>query len=237
MMLLFNSLYAHGSGGGGGPHYPGALIALDFGLGIYEVGEVARTLADVIDKPTFVTGGSLQLRFANETTQGSGVVNLIGDALAAVVPDPIGTFLVDWEELITSFESIPFSIQDGAGDPDFNYQNNLQFQRSGGGGGTGDYVFENHKPGPILRDVNLIALSGSGRRQVAATRVLAKLIASADGQAAVDSGDGSIAYTMAADTASFGSFSGDWLYNEINVLRLLLYPERPDADLPILSAL
>lgn len=242
-MFLFTSLL--GVGGGSNAivlPYPGSLLALDFVNDVYTVGETFYTASDVIDKPSFVTGGSLQLRYANETTRGTGVPNIIGDALAAIVPNPIGTFLLDWEELITNFTSIPLSIQDGAGSPTFSWENIVQWQRSDGGGGFGNYVYERGSSGgSVLRDVGdlggLNALSSPGRRQVALTRTLAKLVGSADGQTAVDSTDGSIVYTMAADTASFGSFSGDWMYNEVNIRRLLFYPEVADVDLPALSAL
>ena len=230
-MLLWTSLEGSAGGGPSPPTTP--LLVLDFVNGIYQVNGADFTLADVIDKPSFVTGGSLQLRFANETTRGSGVPNVIGDALAALVPNPAGTFVLDWEELSGTFTGIPFSVQDGAGDPDAVTQL-LQFQRSGGGDGSGVYVLEDD--GSDFRDVNLLALSGLGRRQLAMTVASTKMIGSVDGQSTIASGFvGSVDPTC--DTASFGSLSGDWLFDELNILRLILYPERPDSDLPSLSAL
>ena len=44
--------------------------------------------------------------------------------------------------------------------------------------------------------------------------------------------DWAIRAALVLDTAAFGSKAGDWLYNEADILRLLVYAPVDDAALP-----
>ena len=225
------------AGGGGGGGYPGAILAFDFVNGLYFVNEVAVAVADVIDKPGFVTGGVLALRFANETTQGSGVPDIIGDAIAAITPNPEVTFIVDWVETNSNFQSIVFCLGDSSTSGTPSYLNTFEIDRANTGNGGGVYPFDAKSGFGSLRDIfDTGGTRPAGRHRIAVTRTDAKLIMSIDGEATVDSGSGPQA-SLACDRAGFGSAVGDYLWNEIDIRLFLVYPPADDADLPTLSAL
>lgn len=227
-------------GGGSPPTYPGALLALDFVNAVYLVGGVAVALGDAVDKPSFVTNNGLELRFANETTQGTGMPQLIGSALAVIVPNPSLTFVLTWEEINASTGStIQFVAADGGGDPGFPWENWIFM-----GNGSTDVLFTYCIAQNDLdteRDINAYSYGGipPGIHRAAFTRTTAKYVLALDGNAAQTgtSDPGGTQPAMALTNVSFGGWPGDWLNNEANIRSLIVYAPAADVDLPGLSAL
>ena len=220
-------------GAAGSPAPEGALVFLDFVSGVYFDGALAAA-ADVIDVPEKINPGTgLELLYAGETTQGSGVANIIGDALAALLTFN-WTVVIDYDEQWDTGNTKILTMVDGATTPS-ELGNYIEIGRDNEGGDHALYADENSSIGGDTRGAHSTGSRLSGRHKIAVTWTDAKIAISADGDTAVT--DTTAGSALTATVATLGGFKGDYLYNDTIIRSLTLYAAQSDAALPALSAL
>lgn len=229
--MFFSSPSVRGGGVAGVP-YPGAIIALDFKNGLYLVGGMPVALADAIDKPGFVAGGALQLRYVS-VVPNDDLVFIQGDALAALGNNPQGTFVFDWTEFSSDEMDSPaftFVMQDAG------FNSALFWERQGIAGAHELFIEDLSLTNE--RDINnYLAYSITlARHRLAITRDNSGLRASCDGLAVVTA-SGSAMTDMSVAYAIFGGQLGNNLNSEQDINSLIVYAPVDDAVLPTLSAL
>jgi hypothetical protein len=212
------------SGGGSVPE--GALVHLDFINGLYFVeGTDPPAVGDVLDHPEWIGAGGLELRFANETTIGTGIAHVLGDALTTLLTAN-WTAVIEFETLADDGSEHVFSVQSAA-----PLWEDAMWARADNSSFIG--VFETNG-GITSREINAAGLVSAGVHRIAITRTDAKLAVSVNGATATV--DSTSSPSFVPETATFGSYHGDWLSNEVNIRSLTVYAPRADADLPSLSA-
>jgi len=203
----------------------GALIHLDFLNGIYFDGELTAP-EDVIDHPEWIGEGGLEIRAANETTEGSGVAHFIGNALELLMWME-WTIVIEYEELEADGATRILVMQDFG---DF-----LMVERENTGEGLGITVDDFDDLGSIYRAVNDGTPRTEGIHRIAFTRTAEHLAASVDGDAVIE--DATVSAGVSVVNATIGAGDGEFLFNDLNFRSITLYPPVSNADLPSLSSL
>jgi hypothetical protein len=225
--MILGIVAAQGSGQGQAPPAwvpADAILALDFVNGRYWTGgSVEAAAADVINHPDLVTANGLELRFADESTAGDVVTDIIGDALAILLMLD-WTLVIEYERLDDTSQPLLLEMDD---DPPSGHTLMIYT-------GSGFLTAADATPSDFGRIISADDQSPAGIHRVAVTRTDSHLAISVDGSAA-KSPDETLS-GLAVERAALGGEPGDFLFDECNIRSLTVYPAQIDSALPELSA-
>lgn len=212
---------------------PDPFGSLDFVNGVYTLDGVSLTAADVVAHPEYIVAQGLQDTDFPTYADGNSV-DIIGDFRDAMLSGE-RTVLVEYEELTSSGQSIPLSIQNGA------LTHVWQLTRNNS---AGDNALIYDKTADPQRDINTQftdpVISGlvQGIHKFAVTRTTARLRASINGSAVLVPvfGTDTSQAGFTATTVSVGGFSADAASNDLYLRKLQIWEPLDDEFLPILSA-
>ena len=206
-----------------------SIAALDFVAGTYVVNGSTVAAADIIDHPEWITGSGIEVRTANESTEGDGIVHFIGDVLDLLLTLD-WTIVAEYQELAADGATRILVMQDGA----ITFADFLMIERENSGNGLGITVDDFDDGGSIYRAVNDGAPRAEGIHRIAFTRTSAHLASSVDGDAVVE--DATASAGVVAINATIGAGDGEFLFNDLNFRSITIYPAGANSQLPALSA-
>jgi hypothetical protein len=208
-----------------------ALVELDFVNHVYSVAGELVAASEVIDHPEWITDNGLEVLWSNETTEGSGIAHLIGDVLATLLTLD-WTIVLEYQEFFDGFITRPFTMLDGG---DVTFIEELSLARGNGSDLLRITVqdFDDATP-DVFRFVGGGASHGIGIHRIAVTRTNDRLSISVGGEAVRTSTAAST--TLALINATIGGNHEGWLFNEMILRSLVIYPAQGDPALQVLSS-
>lgn len=205
--------------------YQDSIGVMDFILGEYWIGQTRVAPADVIDNPAYIGAGGLEIVDAQPNP-----THIIGVFLA-LLTSMNWTIVIEWTDIYAgpAAATLPLWIANtttAALESTF-IESDTTFV---------DF-YDQPVPG-IDRQVNKSGLPAQPTtRRAAITRVASKLAVSINGGAVTSDTSGTGAVT-GYDSAAFGNDPAESSGQlDVNIRRLIVYPEQADALLPSLSAL
>ncbi len=211
-----------------------AILFMDFVNGVYAIDGSAVAVGTMLDAVSKINPGvGLEILLSTETTQGSGVANLIGDALATVLAAYATgcTSVIDFEVpadtpgLITLLSMVRDDWQDT-----LDFGDGVSINRR-------EEFFGNEcQIADTARTANDGVAHATGHHKLAATRTPSRVAISGDGdQPVADETDEGA--SINANAATFGGFTLAYLDNEVTIRSFALFAAQADVALPGLSAL
>lgn len=215
----------------------GSLLFLDFLNGHYAVGETVTTAAAVVDAPAkIVPGSGLEILLATETTEGSGVANIIGAALAIVLAAD-WTAVIDFDVPADTSGLINILTLARSDWPDtIDFGHTVEITRAASGGFNNQGMVREEVDSGYTRSIGDGVARTEGHHKIATTRTPSRVAISVDGDAVVNDETDETA-AINADSATFGGFTLAFLDNEVTIRSLTLFAAQADGALPGLSAL
>lgn len=210
------------SGGGGGNPYPDSIGVADFITGDFWIGSTQLSAADVIDNPSYITASGLQI----VDTQ-PNPTHILG-ALLDLLTTMNWTIVLEWQDVFPNDGTVPLWIANTttvAEEQTFIESDNTQVD-----------FYDQPVPG-LDRQVTKSGLPAQPvTRRAAITRVASKFAVSINGGSVTSDTAGTGAIT-AYDSAAFGGApDSSSITLDVNIRRLIIYPEQSDAALPGLSS-